>query len=183
MLAQKKNGFTLIELLVVIAIIAILSTVGMVVYSSVQKNARISKRVQDLNSIKTALETFKTATGFYPAAATAGTFACISTPLAGLVPNYMPALPADPLDGSNVAGTNCYEYTANATTNATEYKLRTKSSIYGTNGEMNSANFSTQPNLLDPVKDGTVDCIVQTGGSITYQGWAIYSGGNATCQY
>ncbi len=37
---MNKKGFTLIELLIVIAIIAILSTVGMLVFGNVQKNAR-----------------------------------------------------------------------------------------------------------------------------------------------
>lgn len=178
-----KRGFTLIELMVTIAIIAILATIGMVVYSTTQKTARISKRVQDLDALKTSLELYKSSVGNYPAAAVAGTFACISTPLAGLVPSYMPALPADPLDSGNPAGTNCYEYTSNSATAASsnEYKLGTKTSIYGASGEMNSAAFGQQTSLLDPARDGTADCIVQSGA--TYQGWAIYSGGTTTCAY
>lgn len=182
---NKKSflGFTLIELMVAIAIIAILATVGMVVYSTAQKSGRISKRVQDLNALKTSLELYKIAVGNYPPAATAGTFACIATPLAGLVPSYMPALPADPLDGRNVSGTYCYEYTSNSATAAssTEYKLRTKAGIYGVNGEMNSVAFGQQPTLLDPARDGTVNCVVEAGA--TYQGWSIYSGGATTCAY
>lgn len=178
-MTAKKSGFTLIELMVSIAIIAILAAVGLVVYSAAQKGGRVSKRVQDLNALKTALELYKSANGVYPAAATAGTFACLPTPLAtALVPSYMPALPADPLDNGNAGGANCYEYTTNTT--FSEYKLRTKL-LLSTGGEMNSAAFAQQTTLIDPARDGTVNCIVEPAA--TYTGWAIYNGGATTCAY
>lgn len=52
----RQNGFTLIELLVVISIIAVLSVVGMVVFTGVQKNARDARRKADIDSIANALE-------------------------------------------------------------------------------------------------------------------------------
>lgn len=179
MTAQRK-GFTLIELMVAIAIIAILATVGIVMYSTAQKSGRISKRVQDLNALKTALELYKSATGYYPSHTTANTFTCINGPLAVLAPNYMPVLPADPLDGANAGGANCYQYASNATTNSSDYKLRTRLTI-SSSGEMTSAMFLQQPSLIDPDRDGTVDddCAIQTGGTIT--GWAIHSGSIAMC--
>lgn len=181
------KGFTLIELMVAIAIVAVIAAVGMVMYSSAQKAGRISKRLQDLQAIQNGLEIYKSAVGNYPPAVTsAGTYACIgaaSGGLTALVPNYMPSLPADPLDGGSTTGTNCYEYTSNSTTAAssTEYKIRTKTSI-ATSAEMTSAAFAQQSNFLDPARDGTVDCVVQTG-AVTYQGWAIYNGGTTTCAY
>jgi prepilin-type N-terminal cleavage/methylation domain-containing protein len=185
MLAQKKNGFTLIELLVVIAIIAVLSTVGMIVYSSVQKNARISKRVQDLNAFKTALETFKTATGFYPNVTTAGTFICVDT-LSGvnsLSPTYMPSIPKDPIQSGS---TNCYQYTSNAigaaaTPAATDYKLRTNIP----SSEMDSVQFRTQTNLIDPDADSTADdnCVVTNTGSNAVTAWAVYTSTNTACNW
>ena len=102
-----KKGFTLIELMVAISIIAILAAIGMVVYSSAQKSGRISKRAQDLESLKTSLEVYKTATGSYPSIGAAewpGYQNCITAYLGVLVPTYMPALPADPLDNGNPAG-------------------------------------------------------------------------------
>lgn len=194
MTAQEKNiksikgvqnrGFTLIELMVAIAILAILATVGIVMYSTAQKAGRVSKRVQDLDALKTALELYKSATGYYPSATAASTYYCLGAAGSGLsvlVPNYMPILPADPLDGSNTAGTNCYEYASSGTSNSTDYKLRTKPAIYGTSGEMNSAAFLTQTSLIDPDRDGGTDdnCDIDTGGTIT--GWAIHSGSAALC--
>ena len=172
MSASKKNGFTLIELLVVIAIIAILSTIGLVVYSSVQKNARISKRVQDLNAMKTALETYKAANGFYPSTAssiytTTATCGNTTTALTPLVPLYMPALPNDPLGGAN-----CYLYSTSAGAGGSqEYKLRTNVTSAG---EMDNTAYRTQPNLIDPERDnGTADDCAVGAGDVT--AWAIYS--------
>ena len=54
--AQKVLGFTLVELLVVISIIAILSVIGITVFSGVQKNARDAKRRGDIDAISKAIE-------------------------------------------------------------------------------------------------------------------------------
>lgn len=65
---NKSNGFTLIELLVVISIIAILSVIGMAVFSSVQKSARDARRRMDIEAIAKAFEMAKSAsaTSTYP---------------------------------------------------------------------------------------------------------------------
>lgn len=69
----KKNqtpfGFTLIELLVTIAIIAIISSVGAVMYTQAQKTARDGKRIGDLDEIQKALEQYYTINQSYPAEA------------------------------------------------------------------------------------------------------------------
>ncbi|MDD5416011.1 MAG: type II secretion system protein [Candidatus Daviesbacteria bacterium] len=63
----KGRGFTLIELLVTVSIIAILSAIGLVVYSNVIKQGQDSKRQSDLRSIQSALEQYYSDQGFYPA--------------------------------------------------------------------------------------------------------------------
>ncbi|MDD2823309.1 MAG: type II secretion system protein [Candidatus Daviesbacteria bacterium] len=54
-----KKGFTLIELLVVIAILAILATIGMAVFSSVQSKGRDAKRRSDVHEVTKALDVAK----------------------------------------------------------------------------------------------------------------------------
>ena len=66
----KLKGFTLIELLVVIAIIGILVAIGTVSYQRSVRVSRDSRRKADLEQIRQALETFRSETGIYPAAAT-----------------------------------------------------------------------------------------------------------------
>lgn len=177
---QSSKGFSLVEIMVVIVIIAVLATVGAVIFTPAQKAARISKRGQDLNGLKRALELYREANDYYPSGAAANTFACISGQIEELAPAHVAVLPADPLDGANAGGPNCYEYASNATTNSTAYKLRTNLTISGS-GEMTSSQFQHQPNLIDPDRDGTPNdsCAIQTEGTIT--GWAVFSGSTAIC--
>lgn len=56
----KTSGFTLIELMVAIAIMAVLSTIGLVVFRNAQDGARDSKRQLDIDAIAKALESKKT---------------------------------------------------------------------------------------------------------------------------
>ncbi len=53
-----RKGFTLFELLVSISIIAILTALAIVSYSSAQKKARDSRRIQDISSISKAAEQY-----------------------------------------------------------------------------------------------------------------------------
>ena len=62
----KANGVTLIELLVVIAIIAILSTIGIAVYTGVKNRANDAKKRSDVEAIVKAYEThFNPITSLY----------------------------------------------------------------------------------------------------------------------
>lgn len=98
--AKDKKGFTLIELLVVIAIIAILAVVVILTLNPAEllKQARDSNRIQDLNTLKSAI-------GVY--------LADVSTNVSlGTTLNcYMSASSTSPAN-CGFAGT----YTANATT-------------------------------------------------------------------
>ena len=61
---NNPSGFTLVELLVVISIIAVLSVIGIAVYTTIQPDARNAKRRADIDAIAKALEVNKTATGY-----------------------------------------------------------------------------------------------------------------------
>lgn len=55
-MSDQDKGFTLVELLVVITIIAILSVIGITVFSGVQKNARDARRRGDIDALAKAAE-------------------------------------------------------------------------------------------------------------------------------
>lgn len=177
---HSKSGFTLIELMVTIAIIAVLAAVGLVVYSTAQKSGRISKRVQDLNAIRTALELFKATNGSYPSVTTAGTPLCLDSLSVNnsLSPNYMPVVPKDPIQSG---ATYCYMYmadTGGASPTATVYKVRT--SVAAT--EMSSADFLQQPALIDPNRDAVAanGCTIDPASATA---WAVYSSTTVACNY
>ncbi len=173
---RKKNkgvfGFTLIELMVAIAIVAIMAAVGMVMYSTAQKAGRISKRIQDLSALRTAIELYKSSTGNYPNQNVAATCGNSATALGALVPNYMTSLPADPL-----GGTNCYRYQSDAASNSQEYKIWT---YITTSGEMSDTDFERQAAMIDPARDGgsATTCTIEAG---TATAWAFYTPG--ACAY
>lgn len=88
---MKTRGFTLIELLVTVSIIAVLSAIGLVVYSSVLKQGRDSKRQSDLRSIQSALEQYFADQFYYPSAITFNDEA-----LSGGGKTYLNTIPSDP---------------------------------------------------------------------------------------
>lgn len=63
---MKNKGFTLVELLVVVSIIAILSVIGLAVYTNVQKNTRDGIRRVEINNLAKSIESTKdpTATNY-----------------------------------------------------------------------------------------------------------------------
>lgn len=54
---NNPRGFTLIELMVVVAIIAVLSVIGITIFTNAQRNSRDARRRADIKAISQALET------------------------------------------------------------------------------------------------------------------------------
>lgn len=69
---NNPQGFTLIELMVAISVVAILSVIGLVIYTDAQKGARDGRRRADLNALANAIEQKKDPTlpTYEPLAAT-----------------------------------------------------------------------------------------------------------------
>jgi len=86
---RSREGFTLIELLVVISIIGILVSLSLFGIQGARKSSRDAERKSDLEAIRSALEMYKADKGFYPQ--TQGL----------LAPNYISAVPDDPLSESS----------------------------------------------------------------------------------
>lgn len=134
MCVQKKYGFTLIELLVVIAIIGILATIVLASLNSARMRARDIARIGQLAQIRTALELYYDANGYYPQSSCG--WDCNSYRLsynntwdllaADLKP-YMSNLPKDPINSSCTPWTaGCYSYSygnVGRTTNKAQYDL------------------------------------------------------------
>lgn len=157
---MKKSGFTLIELLVAVTIIAILATIGLVLFSGVQKQARIGKRVQDLHAIQAALELYYQANQSYPLS---NDWTQCNPVMTQLVPTYMPTFPSDP------HSSGCYDYRSSSS--GADYKLR--DSCPGSSCDMTAADYATQKNLIDPAMDGGGECRAVDGTN--YKAWAVYS--------
>ncbi len=106
------------EVLVAVAIISLLTVIGVVSYSSINKRSRDAKRTSDLEQMRSALEMFRADNGSYPAVNTSGfaTAANLNTgnPSTGLVSTYVPAIPKDPKDPTVIYYFRATDY--NATT-------------------------------------------------------------------
>lgn len=103
---RKQRGFTFIELLVVVTISALLMGAAMVGYSSITRRSRDTRRRTDIETIRAALELYRSENGSYPLSVNEG--GTIGT---GEV-TYLNPVPGDPKDGS-------YVYTRPTTTTYT----------------------------------------------------------------
>lgn len=91
---KSRTGFTLVELLVAMAIVAVVMAAALVAFSGTRATARDGKRKADLETIRSALELYRSDAGGYPLAADYVT----------LLGDYISAVPKDPLDPARVYG-------------------------------------------------------------------------------
>lgn len=115
-----KNGFTLIEVLVAVTIIAVLVSIGVVSYGSVNKRSRDAKRKGDVEQLRSALEMYRSDNGYYPNAGS-GSWTDASSLSTTLVSMYLPGVPADPkstqtyrYQATNFSSGNYYGYCMSA---------------------------------------------------------------------
>lgn len=111
MIGQKK-GFSLIELMAVVAIIAMLSAAALTIYTNSQKKARDARRQADRETVRSALELYRTdsATHNYPNPAGANGSNAKYTALSAPLLSYVNPLPQDPRNGVTYYYT--YSYSA-----------------------------------------------------------------------
>lgn len=95
---SQKKGFTLLEVLVAATIVLVLTAVGITSYSNLSKKSRDTRRINDLEQMRQALEMYRSDNGYYPApAANIAAFATVQNLSATLVTGgYMPSIPNDP---------------------------------------------------------------------------------------
>lgn len=98
---RSCQGFTLIELLVSVSIIIVLTTLGLISYSEIQKKGRDARRQTDLKVIQSALEQYRADQGYYPISVAPG--GVISE---GAV-TYLAEVPKDPNENNNF--NYCYQ--------------------------------------------------------------------------
>lgn len=101
-----KKGFTLIELLVTISIMALIMGASLTAFDASKKSARDGKRKADLESIRSALEIYRSDNGLYP------------DNLNPLKPDYLSEIPSDPISTQSyiyACSSPCKLYTLCAT--------------------------------------------------------------------
>lgn len=112
-----RQGFTLVELLVVVSIIAILSVIGITVFSSAQKGARDAKRREDMIALKNAIAQYSLVNHAFPAngCSISSNGDWPASFKSALEPAYIQQVPKDPLNGqTSCSGAMCqYCFSAN----------------------------------------------------------------------
>jgi prepilin-type N-terminal cleavage/methylation domain-containing protein len=130
---RLSKGFTLVELLVVIAIIGVLATLLLLQLGVARAKARDTKRIADVNQIRTAIELyFDDNAGKYPTALNIANLGKYLTSA---------ALPVDPVTTAD------YFYAFNPAVNPIQFHLLTEleqksSSALAADADINSVGWS-----------------------------------------
>ena len=99
------------ELLISMGIIVLLMGVGVVSYSQTNKKARDAKRRADIESIRSALELYRTDEGRYPSLTVNANNCITSTSISAGAVTYLVSVPTDTKDDGD---TYCYKYVLGA---------------------------------------------------------------------
>lgn len=97
MIYSARKGFTLVELLVVASIICLLAVTGIISYTSINTNARDTRRKADLEQIRAALEMYRSNNGNYPSTTSVPIDCGSTSPFTDVSGNtYLADVPEDP---------------------------------------------------------------------------------------
>lgn len=105
---KSQKGFTLVELMIAITIVAILATIGLTVFSNIQRSARDAKRRADVEAISKAYEVrYNSYLGEHCGGTAAGTYCPWQN-------NWMSGgqMPTDPSNNAAYSGTNPWPVTS-----------------------------------------------------------------------
>lgn len=172
---MNKKGFTIIELLVVLAAIGLILRLTVSSYTNVGKISRDGKRKSDLESLKTALEQYRSVNGSYPSTSLSWQGTCpaynnggaiTDTGSSGYVPNLAPEfiqrLPHDPREGrqkppcSSDGNNVCYIYKSDSK----QYKIVSFCGIES----LNPTTIVNDP-FYDPVRNVSTNLSFQVSSS------------------
>lgn len=106
---QSKRAFTLVEILIVVAIIGTVVTVPVLAFGSINRNARDTKRKQDIDKVSAGLQQYRNEIGSYPNAAD---YSGLS---AFLIPKHLSSLPTDPRGAAAPGGGYTYRVDGSGT--------------------------------------------------------------------
>ena len=90
---KGQHGFTIVELLVVVVVIAILASITIVSYASMQNRGYDTKTDAAVSALKKAIELYRAENGKYPSIAADGAGINPSGLGALLVPSYISEMP------------------------------------------------------------------------------------------
>lgn len=143
-----ERGFTLVELLVVIAIIGILASTVLASFAPAREKARDARRLQDLNSIRNALELYYATNQQYPAFRAQTTSSNCGTNWCLLETALAPYISPLPRDAGGPDATYAYYYDSNTNNGYQSYGLMMRPES-GMNATMASSDGAYLANFYE----------------------------------
>lgn len=156
----QKPGFTLIELLIVIAIIGLLSAIGVAYFSGAQRQARDTKRLNDIKSLQEGISIYFHEKAIFPDITSGNTW---DGDLASDLANYLSQMPMDPDDSAGeeyiyvVDNANHNQMYVVATLEEDDAQALTQD-VDGTISGSGWESLSSQDIFVPSASSATIDC-------------------------